>query len=93
MSGFQSFCHLAWTSIPLRTPPVLGGWDVGIWGFGLAGADGAVCLPPPGGRLVASLVPPWFGQPGGARQVIFQIGEVLLTAEECIDLRILEGDA
>ena len=48
---------------------------------------------PPEARLVTSIIPPWFGQPGGARQVLFQIGEILLTAEECIDLRILEGDA
>ena len=42
---------------------------------------------------MTSIIPPWFGQPGGARQVFFRIGEILLTAEECIDLRILEGDA
>ena len=48
---------------------------------------------PPEARLVTSIIPPWFGQPGGARQVLFQIGEILLPAEECIDLRILEGDA
>jgi len=48
---------------------------------------------PPEVNVVTSIIPPWFGQPGGARQVFFRIGEILLTAEECIDLRILEGDA
>ena len=48
---------------------------------------------PPEVNVATSIIPPWFGQPGGARQVLFRIGEILLTAEECIDLRILEGDA
>ena len=48
---------------------------------------------PPEVNVATSIIPPWFGQPGGARQVFFRIGEILLTAEECIDLRILEGDA
>ena len=48
---------------------------------------------PPEVNMETSVIPPWFGQPGGARQVFFRIGEILLTAEECIDLRILEGDA
>jgi len=48
---------------------------------------------PPGVTLVTGIIAPWFDQPGGARQVLFQIGDILLTAEECIDLRILEGDA
>ena len=48
---------------------------------------------PPEVNVVTSVIPPWFGQPGGARQVFFRIGEILLTAEECIDLRILKGDA
>ena len=48
---------------------------------------------PPEVNMETSVIPPWFGQPGGARQVFFRIGEILLTAEECIDLRILKGDA
>ena len=48
---------------------------------------------PPYVTLVSGIIAPWFGQPGGARQVLFQVGEILLTAEECIDLHILEGDS
>ena len=48
---------------------------------------------PPGVAIHTGIIAPWFGFPGGARQVLFQLGDILLSAEECLQLNILEGAA